>query len=194
MAFPPAEFRESRFGCPGIARVASSEELGTMSKNNLRGITLVRGPIWGSHSPTLIISWNNRLPFVGIENFKTGHHLETSVYRKKTNKGLFLHCQSHVDIRYKQSFLLTMLNRANRLSSTPDLFSKECRILKTVFLNLKYPEKLIDSTISRFNRSLGQVHDRTESTGKKPIALFCLLKAKIRLILYAETYATFPRR
>ena len=87
-----------------------------------------------------------------------------------------------------------MLNRANRLSSTPDLFSKECRNLKTVFLNLKYPEKLIDSTISRFNRSLGQVHDRTESTGKNRFALFCLLKAKIRLILYAETYATFPRR
>ena len=28
-----------------------------MSKNNLRGITLVRGPIWGIHSLTLIISW-----------------------------------------------------------------------------------------------------------------------------------------
>ena len=28
-----------------------------MSKNRLRGITLVRGPIWGIHSLTLIISW-----------------------------------------------------------------------------------------------------------------------------------------
>ena len=28
-----------------------------MSKNNLRGITLVRGPIWGIPSLTLIISW-----------------------------------------------------------------------------------------------------------------------------------------
>ena len=27
-----------------------------MSKNRLRGITLVRGPIWGIHSLTLIIS------------------------------------------------------------------------------------------------------------------------------------------
>ena len=42
----------SRFGCPRIARVTSSEELDTMSKNNLRGITLVRGPIWGIHSLT----------------------------------------------------------------------------------------------------------------------------------------------
>ena len=43
--------------CPRIARVASSDELGSMSKNNLRGITLVRGPIWGIRSLTLIISW-----------------------------------------------------------------------------------------------------------------------------------------
>ena len=35
---------------PRNARVISAEELGTMSKNNFRGITLVRGPIWGIHS------------------------------------------------------------------------------------------------------------------------------------------------
>ena len=38
------------------ARVISTEELGTMSKNNLRGITLDIGPILGIHSLTLIIS------------------------------------------------------------------------------------------------------------------------------------------
>ena len=41
---------------PRNARVISAKELGTMSKNNLRRITLVRGPIWGIHSLTLIIS------------------------------------------------------------------------------------------------------------------------------------------
>ena len=35
---------------PPKARVISAEELGTMSKNNLRGITLVGGPIWGINS------------------------------------------------------------------------------------------------------------------------------------------------
>ena len=38
------------------ARVISVEELGTMPKNNLRGITLDIGPILGIHSLTLIIS------------------------------------------------------------------------------------------------------------------------------------------
>ena len=40
-----------------IARLKFAEELGTMSKNRLRWITLVREPIWGIHSLTLMISW-----------------------------------------------------------------------------------------------------------------------------------------
>ena len=40
---------------PLNARVISPKELGTMSKNNLRGITLVRRPIWEIQSLTLII-------------------------------------------------------------------------------------------------------------------------------------------
>ena len=62
MTFPPFRlmlFRESRFGCPRNARVIFAEELGTMSKDNLRPITLARGPIWGIRSLTLIISWLN---------------------------------------------------------------------------------------------------------------------------------------
>ena len=40
-----------------IAQVKLAEELGTMSKNRLRWITLARGPIWEIHSLTLMISW-----------------------------------------------------------------------------------------------------------------------------------------
>ena len=49
------QVRESR-SCPRNSRARSSEELCTMSKNRLRGITLVREPVWGIHSLTLIIS------------------------------------------------------------------------------------------------------------------------------------------
>ena len=68
---------------------------------------------------TMETATNDRLPFVGVEIIKTDHHLETSVYRNKTNRGLLLHYQSHVDFRYRQSLLMTMLNRANRMSSSP---------------------------------------------------------------------------
>jgi len=59
---------------------------------------------------------------------------------------------------------------------------------KTVFLNLKYPEKLIDSTISRFSRSLAQVHDQAESAVvENPMHIILPFKAKIWLTLYAVT-------
>ena len=49
-----------------------------------------------------------------------------------------------------------MLDRAKRLSSSPDLFSKECYDLRKMFLKLKYPVKLIDSIFKRFHASQDQ--------------------------------------
>ena len=96
---------------------------------------------------TMETAVNNSLPFLGMVITKTDNHLNTSVYRKKTNKGLLLHYQSHVDNRYKRSLIRTMLDRSKRLSSSPDLFSKECYDLR------KYPVKLIDSIFMRFHAS-----------------------------------------
>ena len=47
-----------------------------------------------------------------------------------------------------------MLNRAFRLSSTWDLFTTECESLKLMFSKLKYPDSLINSTISHFVTSV----------------------------------------
>ena len=53
-----------------IARVKFSEELGTKSKNRLRWITLIRGPIWGIHSLTLMISWFRVLYPIFVRRFQ----------------------------------------------------------------------------------------------------------------------------
>ena len=57
------------------------------------------------------------------------------------------------ELRYKRYLIKTMLDRANRLSSSPDLFWKEFQDLRTIFLKLKYPEKLIDSIFQSFHVS-----------------------------------------
>ena len=51
-----------------IARVKFVKELGTMSKNRLRWITPVRGPIWGIHPLTLMISWFKRYAWLLVQN------------------------------------------------------------------------------------------------------------------------------
>ena len=107
-----------------------------------------------SISFTMELASDNKLPFVGMEVLKKGCKLETSVYRKPTNTGLLLHHQSHVDKRYKKSLIKTMVNRAFRLSSTREAFATECDRLKLTFANLKYPESLINSTISHYVTSV----------------------------------------
>ena len=102
---------------------------------------------------TMELAVNNKLPFIGMELMKMGSQIRTCFYRKTTDKGLLPHYQSHVNNRYKRSLLTTMLNRAPRLSSSPDLFAAECNNLKEIFLKLKNPEGLINSTINRLIES-----------------------------------------
>ena len=68
--------------------------------------------------------------------------IETKVYVKPTNSSLLLHYQSHVDNRYKQGLLRTMLDQAYRLPSCRSHFSDERNRLKTAFSRLKYPKHL----------------------------------------------------
>ena len=58
------------------------------------------------------LATNNKLPFLGMNIIKHGTKLETSVYKKPTNTALLLHFKSHVDQRYKNGLLKTMLNSA----------------------------------------------------------------------------------
>ena len=90
------------------------------------------------------------LPFLGTQLLNKHTRVETKVYVKPTNTGLPLHYKSHVDNRYKRGLLKTMLDRAYRLSSNWHYFSKECDRLKLLFSRLKYPDNLVNSTISRF--------------------------------------------
>ena len=110
--------------------------------------------------------------------------LETCVYRKKTNKGLLLHYQSHVDSRYKRSLLRTMLDRAKRLSSTLDFLLQECKNLKGRFLNSSTPlsiASIIPQTQSK--------HQLTTLFG-----LRCHLKIRNRLTWFADDLVISERK
>ena len=93
---------------------------------------------------------NGMLPFLGTQLLNKSTQIQTKVYVKPTNTGLLLHYKSHVDDCYKRGLLKTMLDRAFRLSSNWSYFSNECNRLKMVFFRLSYPDRLINSTISRF--------------------------------------------
>ena len=95
---------------------------------------------------------NGAIPFLGATLIKKNGRLETKVYIKPTNTGLRLHIHgydSHVDVKYKKSLVLTMLNRAFRLSSSRKFFTEECERLNKTFVRLRYVT-LLENIITRF--------------------------------------------
>ena len=119
---------------------------------------------------------NGMLPFLGIQLLNRSSQIETKVYVKPTNSGLLLHYQSHAYNRYKKGLLRTMLDRAQRLSSSWTHFSDEGDRLKTVFSRLKYPKHLINSTIKSFIDS--KICDQ-----QQPLSLSQEKNDTIRLVL-----------
>ena len=61
---------------------------------------------------TMELENNGKLPFLRLLIVRNSSRLDTKVYAKPTDTGLWLHYQSHVDVKYKHSLLKTMLNRA----------------------------------------------------------------------------------
>ena len=103
-----------------------------------------------SLSFTMELEHEGSISFLGTVITRCGNTLKTEVYRKPTDTGLLLHFQSHVDSRYKKGLVNTMVDRAYRLSSTEEAFTKECDKLRTTFSKLRYPNTLVNSTIRRF--------------------------------------------
>ena len=118
---------------------------------------------------TMELEENGRLPFLGMAVIRNGGRLDTTVYRKPTDKGLLLHYHSHVDARYKRSLLNTMLNRAFQLSSTWQIFHEECERLKEIFSRLRYPDDLVQSAIRRFIES--NSHTRLADKREAPVRI-----------------------
>ena len=87
-----------------------------MSKNRLRWITLVRGPIWGIHSLTLMISWTRlgadlNLSQVVLELYSMKDVVE--VYFLDTNRTQFaqIHSNNGASLTNESSSMTAYWNR-----------------------------------------------------------------------------------
>ena len=136
---------------------------------------------------------NSMLPFLGTQLLNKHTRVETKVYVKPTNTGLLLHYKSHVDDRHKRGLLKTMLDRAYRLSSNWHYFSEECDRLKLVFSRLKYPDNLVNSTISGLlppEHLINLFLHLLSAIDWTPFVLSYHLKIRHQLILFAPNLKT----
>ena len=71
-----------------------------------------------------------------------------------------------------------MIHRAYQLSSNPTAFSAECNKLRSIFLNLDYPFKLINSAINKFLRNIGNADAAKNTRDDSSTTIMVLLPFK----------------
>ena len=93
--------------------------------------------------PSFNSLWNYML--VGCYVINRKGQLETKIYIKET----MFHHDSHVDVKYFKSLVLTMLNGVFRLSFSRNFYIEKCERLKKTFVRLRYPASLLDNIVTR---------------------------------------------
>jgi hypothetical protein len=100
---------------------------------------------------TIAETETHELPFLDVlvsRNSETG--IQTSVYRKKTFTGTYLHWTSLTPRDYKIGLINCLLDRAYRICSTEQALKKEVVKLKQILYKNEYPPKVVTNTIQKF--------------------------------------------
>ena len=83
---------------------------------------------------------NNKISFLDVLLIRKNDTLETTVYRKSTNNGVYLHWNSYAPKNWKRSTLRSILGRAYKILSTKELLDKELKCIEREFIEINgYP-------------------------------------------------------
>jgi len=112
---------------------------------------------------------NGTIPFLDVLVKRNNHKLETEVYRKATDSGLYLQYDSNHPKAVKNGIVNTMLHRAETHSSTPSNYNQEVKKIDEILIRNKYPPKLIKNIKEKRKNKL-----KTTAEEKKPDATIVL--------------------
>ena len=110
---------------------------------------------------------NSTIPFLAVLVKKSeDQHLETTVYRKKTNNNIYMHWDAYSPRAWKIGTLKNLIRRAMMICSNPEDLQKEISHLETVFCEVnEYPLQVVRKTIEEErNRQQQLSTDNTTDT------------------------------
>ena len=88
---------------------------------------------------------NNKISFLDVLLIRKNDTLETTVYRKSTNNGVYLHWDSFAPKNWKRSTLHSVLTRAYKICSTKELLDEELKRIEREFIEInRYPKWIVN--------------------------------------------------
>ena len=91
---------------------------------------------------------NNSFNFLDVKLQRLSNgKIQTSVYVKSTDTGVYTNFQSHTPMQYKKSIIKTLVTRAIKHSSNWQLVHLEFERIKQIMANNQYPQHLTEKII-----------------------------------------------
>ena len=98
---------------------------------------------------------NNNFNFLDIKIIiKDNGKIETDVYVKDTDRGIYLNYNSYCSEKYKLSIIKTLIHRAYKLCSKWVTFTLEVERIKQNLINSSYPQRIVEDTIKNVINNL----------------------------------------
>ncbi len=88
--------------------------------------------------------------FLDVLVLRTASGIETTLYRKPTDRNTILHGQSYHPVSLKRSLPISQFSRIRRICSSDEDFQQQSQILSERFRKRSYREEWIQSAASRF--------------------------------------------
>ena len=120
---------------------------------------------------TMELERDGKLAFLDCLVNRSGDTFATSVFRKDTFTGLGTSYFSFCVFNFKWNGIITLLNRAYRVSSNFITLHAELEFLKTYFFNNGFPLSFIDSCIRKFLYNIRHVPNAVATVEKRKIFL-----------------------
>ena len=107
---------------------------------------------------------NNKLAFLDVQITKNSDCIETSIFRKNTNLGIYTRWDSYVPNRYKQNLVWTLLHRPYSICNSAQLLKKEFKKISNLLEKNGFPLNYINRQIQHF---LAKKQSKKPKTDKK---------------------------
>ena len=97
---------------------------------------------------------DNSFSFLDIKITRHNQQFKTSVYRKPTFSGVFMHYESYLDQTYKKSLIDNLLFRCFSICTDYTLFHLEVENLREILKKNSYPSGIKEKSMKSFLNKL----------------------------------------
>ena len=122
---------------------------------------------------------NGKIPFLDVFIEKRNQSFISSVYRKKTNTGLYTNWKSFIPFKYKINIIKCLIDRSYKICNSYQKIHEEFQKVTTLLLNNGYPRGIIDRHIKTYlNRKHKPLNENARELENPSLLFFVYLSSE----------------